>query len=127
MLNETTGIVLQNCRIKAAGNLKTIKDDNYLGRPWKQYARVVIMESYIDKLISPKGWIRWNTTPPPSTIYFAKYANSGPGASTAKRVNWQGYHVFTRKQARKFTSKRFIHADQWMPNRTIPYYVGFTN
>ncbi|TMX04320.1 hypothetical protein EJD97_009922 [Solanum chilense] len=57
---DATGIVLQNCTIKASQNLE--KMDNvitYLGRPWGIFSRTVVMESFIDHLISPRGWIEW--------------------------------------------------------------------
>ncbi|KAG5594847.1 hypothetical protein H5410_036079 [Solanum commersonii] len=50
-----TGIVLQNCTIKAIGDNIT----TYLGRPWGIFSRTVIMESYIGNLIDPRGWVEW--------------------------------------------------------------------
>ncbi|KAH0660264.1 hypothetical protein KY290_029790 [Solanum tuberosum] len=53
---DATRIVLQNCTIKASRDLE--KMDNittYLGRPWGILSRTMIIESYIDHLISPRG------------------------------------------------------------------------
>ncbi|WMV08330.1 hypothetical protein MTR67_001715 [Solanum verrucosum] len=53
-----TGIVLQNCTIKATRDLKKLNNvTTFLGRPWGIFSRTVIMESYIDNLIDPKGWV----------------------------------------------------------------------
>ncbi|KAI3818137.1 hypothetical protein L1987_11940 [Smallanthus sonchifolius] len=49
-------VVFQNCSILATEDLRnstTVK--NYLGRP---YSRTVFIESYIDELIDPNGWIQ---------------------------------------------------------------------
>ena len=36
------------------------KNSAYLGRPWRNYARVVILNSEIDGHIRPEGWHDWN-------------------------------------------------------------------
>ncbi|MCH97458.1 putative pectinesterase/pectinesterase inhibitor 6-like, partial [Trifolium medium] len=45
--NENTGIVIHNCRITAAGDLKPVQGSvkSYLGRPWQKYSRTVVMKS----------------------------------------------------------------------------------
>ncbi|KAG5582401.1 hypothetical protein H5410_053028 [Solanum commersonii] len=53
--DSTSGIVLQNCTIKVAQDLSSVT--TYFGRPWGKFSRTVIMESYINKLIDPRGWI----------------------------------------------------------------------
>ncbi|KAI0379580.1 pectin lyase fold/virulence factor [Hypomontagnella monticulosa] len=55
----------------------------YLGRPYSQYALVVIKNSYLDKTIQPAGWKVWSTTDQRTDhITFAEFNNSGPG-------NWE--------------------------------------
>lgn len=55
----------------------------YLGRPYSEYALVVVKNSYIDSVISPSGWKAWSTTDPRTDyITFAEYNNSGPS-------NWE--------------------------------------
>ncbi|OMO62853.1 hypothetical protein COLO4_32854 [Corchorus olitorius] len=70
--NQNTGISIQNCTIQAtsdlASNLST--NLNFLGRPWKEYSRTVIMQTYIGKLISPPGWLEWNGTFGLETLYY---------------------------------------------------------
>lgn len=52
----------------------------YLGRPYSQYAVVVIKNSYLDKTIQAAGWKIWSTTDPRTGgITFAEYNNDGPG------------------------------------------------
>lgn len=52
----------------------------YLGRPWRNYAKAVILNSKIGAHIKPEGWHDWNKKDAWDTIFFAEYNNSGPGA-----------------------------------------------
>ncbi|XP_078148863.1 putative pectinesterase/pectinesterase inhibitor 58 [Carex rostrata] len=124
-LNDIAGLVIQNSRIMAAGNLNIMKQNTFLGRPWKHYSRVVYMESFLDGFIHPKGWkIDWNHSKI-STLYYAEYDNRGPGSWTHDRVKSPGVHAIDIKQAHKFTPGHFIHVNRWIHPRKIPYYRGF--
>jgi pectin methylesterase-like acyl-CoA thioesterase len=50
---QTTGTVLQKCQIKADDTMLAVKDKikSYLGRPWKEYSRTIVMESEIGDFI----------------------------------------------------------------------------
>ncbi|KAL4739981.1 glycosyl hydrolases family 28-domain-containing protein [Aspergillus similis] len=55
--------------------------DNYLGRPWESFARVVFQQTYLGKVIAPAGWEQWSTSSPNTeNVTFAEYANYGPGS-----------------------------------------------
>ncbi|KAB2614212.1 pectinesterase [Pyrus ussuriensis x Pyrus communis] len=97
--NENTGIVIHNSRITAAQDLRPVQGSfkTYLGRPWKQYSRTVIMKSNLDGLITPAGWYPWSGSFALSTLYYGEYMNSGAGAGTGGRVNWPGYRVITER------------------------------
>ncbi|KAJ6900943.1 hypothetical protein NC652_026896 [Populus alba x Populus x berolinensis] len=78
--NQNTGISIHNCTIEAAPDLAMDRNStdsnltmNFLGRPWKEYSRTVIMQSYIGELIQPVGWLEWNGTVGLDTIYYATY------------------------------------------------------
>ena len=90
--SSKSGIVLQNCTIKATPDLKKSNVTTYLGRPWGTFSRTVIMESYIDDLIDPRGWVEWIESANKSSIirrpYYLEYKNRGPGAVTKGRVTW---------------------------------------
>ncbi|GMP81530.1 hypothetical protein CsSME_00036208 [Camellia sinensis var. sinensis] len=58
------------------------------GRPWGNFSRTIIMQSYLDDIIDPKGWLEWNGRSP-DTVYYAEYKNEGPGANTGGRVPWE--------------------------------------
>ncbi|MCD9641682.1 hypothetical protein HAX54_028028 [Datura stramonium] len=57
------GFVIQNCDIRRAAVLAPSSPIKaYLGRPWKEYSRTIIMQSNIDAFVDPEGWAPWNTT-----------------------------------------------------------------
>ncbi|XP_042492091.1 pectinesterase [Macadamia integrifolia] len=123
---ETTGYVLQNCRIQPDTDLEPVKAKfkNYLGRPWKEYSRTVVMESTISDLIHPDGWLPWSGDFALKTLSYAEYNNKGPGANLKARVKWPGYKVITKKQAQEFTVEPFLQTD-WIKNSGTPVKLGF--
>ncbi|KAJ7980513.1 Pectinesterase [Quillaja saponaria] len=58
---QNTGFSVQKSSITASSDLAPVKHsvNCYLGRPWRQYSRAVVMESTIDDVISPRGWLEW--------------------------------------------------------------------
>ncbi|EEF46198.1 pectinesterase [Ricinus communis] len=124
---QNTGFSVQNCRITASSDFSPVKHsyNSYLGRPWKQYSRSIIMESYIDDAISWKGWIEWPGAGSYSkSLYFAEYSNTGPGAGTSKRPNWPGFHVIGAEEAVKFTVGKFISGSSWLPSTGVTFISG---
>ncbi|XP_043721261.1 putative pectinesterase/pectinesterase inhibitor 45 [Telopea speciosissima] len=123
---ETTGIVLQNCRIQPDTDLEPVKANfkNYLGRPWKEYSRTIVMESTIGDLIHPDGWLPWQGDFALNTLFYAEYNNKGPGASLSARVKWPGYKVITKKEAQLYTVEPFLQSN-WIKATGTPVKVGF--
>ncbi|KAK9273435.1 hypothetical protein L1049_018245 [Liquidambar formosana] len=125
--NQNTGISIHNCRVTAASDLKPVQSSvqTYLGRPWKEYSRTVFMKTYLDSLIAPAGWMEWSGNFALSTLYYGEYSNTGPGSSTANRVNWSGYHVITSAtEASKYTVGNFISGGSWLPATNVPFTSG---
>ncbi|VAH53398.1 unnamed protein product [Triticum turgidum subsp. durum] len=125
--NMPTGIVLQGCKIVPEDALFPVRHTvpSYLGRPWKEYSRTVIMESTIGDLIKPEGWSEWMGDLGLKTLYYAEYANTGPGAGTSKRVTWPGYRVIGQAEATQFTPGVFIDGMSWLKNTGTPNVMGF--
>ncbi|KAG5620290.1 hypothetical protein H5410_005508 [Solanum commersonii] len=121
--NQNTGISIQNCSVMPWGNLTGI--NTFLGRPWKNYSTTVFMESNLGDFIHPNGWMPWVGTTAPSTIFYAEYNNTGAGANTKNRVNWEGLKLgLTSKIASKFTVKPFIQGNKWLPAAGVPFVAG---
>ncbi|CAA3022117.1 pectinesterase [Olea europaea var. sylvestris] len=123
------GIVLQNCQIVGDPALLAVnpKDQTiqvYLGRPWKEYSRTIIMQSYIDALIDPEGWSPWAGTYGLDTCYYGEYQNRGPGSNMANRATWKGIKKITPQIAESFTPARYLGGDLWIKPTGIPYVSG---
>ncbi|KAL1624261.1 hypothetical protein SLS56_007963 [Neofusicoccum ribis] len=55
----------------------------YLGRPWRNFARVIFQSVYMSEVINPVGWSIWNTGDNRTDeVTFAEYDNTGAGAGT---------------------------------------------
>ncbi|KAI3793089.1 hypothetical protein L1987_35702 [Smallanthus sonchifolius] len=128
-LNESGGYSLQGCKITAAHDLKPVVGrykKAFLGRPWFPCGRAVYMQSFLDELVDPQGWLdSWGFN---NTAYCGEYKNYGPGSSTDQRVNWRGYHDITDPNiAEHFTVAEFIAGNRWLPGYGVPYIPGFEN
>ncbi|CAI9764256.1 unnamed protein product [Fraxinus pennsylvanica] len=126
-VRQPTGLVLQNCTFTADPAYypvrKTLK--SYLGRPWKEYSRTIIMESYLDDLIQPQGWLPWNETFALETLFYAEFNNRGPAAPKALRIKWPGVKELPSNRVERFTAAEFIGGDVWIPSTGVPYAPGF--
>ncbi|CCO34745.1 putative pectinesterase A [Rhizoctonia solani AG-1 IB] len=61
----------------------------YLGRPWRSYARVVFQNSVLGSQIQPAGWSEWAVASPETdNIFYGEYNNTGPGAWDIARVSF---------------------------------------
>lgn len=125
--NQNTGIVIQKSRIGATSDLRSVQKNfpTFLGRPWKEYSRTVIMQSSISDVIDPKGWHEWSGNFALNTLFYAEYQNTGPGASTAGRVTWKGFKVIrSATEAEPFTAGRFIGGGSWLRATGFPFSLG---
>ncbi|XVE97815.1 hypothetical protein REPUB_Repub03eG0051500 [Reevesia pubescens] len=122
---ETTGIVLQNCKILPDVSFTSVKRKfkSYLGRPWKEYSRTVVMESLIEDFIDPAGWLEWEGKFALNTLFYAEYNNNGPGAKTDARVKWPGRKVINKDEAMKFTVESFLQGT-WIKVTGAPVRMG---
>ncbi|SJL09423.1 related to pectinesterase precursor [Armillaria ostoyae] len=74
--------VIDNCEITGAG-------DAYLGRPWRDYARVVFQNSVLGSNVPSEGWSIWNVGDERTDeVTFAEYGNTGDGVDTSGRANF---------------------------------------
>lgn len=124
-----TGIVLQNCTITAAPEYVAVQSQfkSYLGRPWKNFSRTVVMQSQIDSVIDPAGWAEWMGDVNLNTLWYAEVDNRGPGAVQTNRVKWPGIQKIATKDAEMFTAAKFIGGDSWIPATGVPYAAGMIN
>ncbi|KAK4591526.1 hypothetical protein RGQ29_021652 [Quercus rubra] len=124
--NQNTGIVIQKCRIGATNDLKSVQSSfpTYLGRPWKEYSRTVIMQTSISDVIHLEGWHIWDGEFALETLFYGEYLNTGAGAGTASRVNWGGFKVMNASDAQSFTAGNFIAGSSWLGSTGFPFSLG---
>ncbi|KAL1215887.1 putative pectinesterase/pectinesterase inhibitor 45 [Cardamine amara subsp. amara] len=123
---QTTGFVIQKCTIAPNEDLKPAKAEfkSYLGRPWKNHSRTVVMESTIEDVIDPVGWLRWQETDfAIDTLFYGEYKNKGPSGATVSRVKWPGFRVINKQEAMKFTVGPFLQGE-WIHERGSPVKFG---
>ncbi|KAG9459949.1 hypothetical protein H6P81_004457 [Aristolochia fimbriata] len=123
---EPTGIVIHNCRIVPEMKLYASRftTKTYLGRPWKEYSRTIIMESTIADFIQSDGYMPWDGDFALKTLYYAEYGNRGPGARTTRRVRWPGVKVINRREALQYTVGSFLDGQSWLPATGAPFMPG---
>ncbi|XP_051123936.1 putative pectinesterase/pectinesterase inhibitor 28 [Andrographis paniculata] len=126
-VRQPTGLVLQNCTIKGDDEYNTVKGttESFLGRPWKQYSRTIIMESFVDYPIRPEGWAPWNGEFATDTLFYTEFNNRGPGAPKMGRIKWHGIKELPPDRIERFTAAEFLDANRWMPPTKVPYAPGF--
>jgi pectinesterase len=104
---QTYGYVFFDCKLIASDECKL----EYLGRPWRAYAKVVFIRCDLGKHIRPEGWHNWNNKDNEATAYYAEYNNTGEGAGTDKRVAWS--RVLTQNEAKQYTQDNIFKG--WQP------------
>ncbi|KAF7560149.1 hypothetical protein G7046_g3995 [Stylonectria norvegica] len=74
--------VFNDCDIAAASGQSVPSGAYYLGRPWREYARVVFQYTSMSSVINSAGWHIWNSGDErTSNVLFGEYQNTGAGAS----------------------------------------------
>ncbi|KAE8648077.1 hypothetical protein Csa_018832 [Cucumis sativus] len=123
-LHEESGFSFQNCTITISSEIAANKADVkiYLGRPWRQYSQVVFMESFLDKEVMPKGWLKWSGVPL-NNLFYGEFNNRGPGADVSKRIHCTGFHVLDKQSANQFTIN-FVNGSDWLPETGVPFRSG---
>ena len=99
---EKTGFVFLRCRLTGQDTGKGV----YLGRPWRPYARVVFIDSWLGEHIRPQGWDNWRDPAREKTAWFGEYKSSGPGANPKARVAWS--KQLTDAEAAQFSKAAFF-------------------
>jgi len=112
--------VILNSKVTASLDANPPSDSHrsgiYLGRPWRPYARVVVMNTDLPAAIRPEGWNNWNNPANEKTAWFAEFRNTGPGASSDANLRAPWSHQLPEKDARQFRPEIFLAgSDRWNP------------
>ncbi|KAK3211678.1 hypothetical protein Dsin_016384 [Dipteronia sinensis] len=116
--SQATGYVFHNCVINGTEEYMKYYNENpkvhrnYLGRPWKEYSRTVFVNSTLEILVSPEGWLPWSGDQALKTLYYGEFGNSGPGSDTSKRVSWSSQ--IPADHVNVYSVENFIQGDEWI-------------
>jgi polygalacturonase len=114
--NEDSAYVFSQCRLTADPGVANV----YLGRPWRPYATVIFLNTWMGEHIQPAGWREWHPgeTHSLDTAFYAEYQSTGPGAHTKERDPHTKF--LTGAEAGKYTIHSFMSGnDHWDPAAVI--------
>lgn len=98
------GFVFLGCKLTADSEV----DKVYLGRPWRDYAKVVFVNCKMESPIAPERWSNWSKTRRDQTAYYAEFNNSGSGSDLAQKVVWA--KILNEKEAKSYTVENIFKA-----------------
>ena len=81
--------VINNSTVAAASGASVTSGAYYLGRPWRDYARVIFQDSSLSDVINAAGWEEWSSSDPRTdNVEFGEYGNTGDGSDTSDRASF---------------------------------------
>jgi pectinesterase len=112
---QTSGYVIVNSRITAAfvppqpdtGAARPQRQTFFLGRPWRPYSRVVVMNTELPATLDPAGWSLWSKTDTSTPAFYAEFKNTGPGANRSARAAWS--RQLTATEAVRYLPASFLN------------------
>ncbi|KAG6421432.1 hypothetical protein SASPL_117984 [Salvia splendens] len=103
--NDRSGFVFNNCNIVGDGKV-------YLGRPWRNYARVLFYNTQMSDIIVPQGWNAWKSSGNENQLSLSEHKCKGPGSRSSMRVGWA--KKLSDEEANKLATISFIDKLTWM-------------
>lgn len=104
------GYVFQSCAFTGPCPEGTV----YLGRPWRNYAKTVLLDCYLGDHIKKEGFHDWNKKEAHETVLYAEYRSRGKGAAPESRASF--VKQLTDNEAAFYTKEAVLSgADHWQP------------
>lgn len=101
------GFVFDHCKISANEQAQKV----YLGRPWRNFAKVAFLNCEMGAFVLPQGWHNWSKPDSEKSTLFAEYGNTGLGSGTTARVAWS--HQLTKEEASNYSKEAVLVPLGW--------------
>ncbi len=109
---QAYGYVFSHCTITG----ETPEVQTYLGRPWRDYAQTIFLNTEMSTVVKPEGWNNWGKAYAEKVARYAEFNSTGPGANSAKRVAWSK-QLTTADAAAYAVEKVLAGSDGWNPTK----------
>ncbi|QOS81752.1 pectin methylesterase [Paenibacillus sp. JNUCC31] len=105
------GYVFIDCDLTSNAPAQSV----YLGRPWRNHAKVCFLNCWMGVHVKQEGWHNWNKTDAETTVVYAEYQSAGPGAGNAMgRVPWA--RILSEQEAAEYAVPLILSGvDGWQP------------
>ncbi|XP_059316055.1 probable pectinesterase 29 [Lycium ferocissimum] len=108
--NDQSGFVFKDCGVFGTGL-------TFLGRPWRQYARVLFYNSSMSDVVVQQGWAAWNFIGREHQLTFSEENCKGIGSIATQRVSWAA--KLSQQELQQLTSLSFIDNEGWIMNQPV--------
>ena len=111
--DEDSGYVFDHCKLTQD---PAVNANVFLGRPWRDYSKVVYLHTEMGDKIDPAGWSAWHAEVSRTldTAYYAEFDSTGPGVHHAERDPHT--HFLTPEEAKQYEPTMFLRgSDNWNP------------
>ncbi len=109
---QDSAFVFHRCRLTAEPGVAGV----WLGRPWRDFASVLFLETEMGDHVERAGWREWHPgeTKRLETASFAEWGSWGPGAAAERRDPHA--RTLTAEEAARFALRAFLAGtDGWNP------------
>jgi pectin methylesterase-like acyl-CoA thioesterase len=110
--DQDRGYVFHRCRITADQGVGKL----WLGRPWRDYSRVIFLDTRIDAKLERGGWREWTpgTTARLATAFYAERGSTGIGSRDGPREPYA--LTLSAVEAERWSAKSHLAGhDGWAP------------
>ncbi len=105
------GYVFDRCRFTGICPEKSV----YLGRPWRNFAKTVLIDCELGGHIRREGFHDWNKKEAHGTLFYAEYRSFGEGAAPSARAPF--VRQLSDEEAQKFRREAVLSGkDGWRPS-----------
>ena len=110
---EDSAYVFNHCKLTADSGA----DKVFLGRPWRDFAKVIFLNTEMGAHIQPAGWSEWRKDQTRlETATYAEFHSTGPGARMSEREPLA--QQLTPEEAKLYDSRMYLGGpDHWEPER----------